>query len=130
MRDDNVARIVYGELCSKYGLGRAEKWYGQTPEMSIKITNITMLSYIIIQWDRKPDILVVNKEDKYMHYGYNITCPREDRQEDKEIGKLGSFKMPIVQILWKAIPIVIDSLRTQLKVAERRLQSMLTLDKK
>lgn len=89
-----------------------------------------MLSYIIIQWDRKPDILVVNKEDKYMHYGYNITCPREDRQEDKEIGKLGSFKMPIVQILWKAIPIVIDSLRTQLKVAERRLQSMLTLDKK
>lgn len=111
MRYDNVARIVYWELCNNYGLGRTETWYGQTPEMSIKITSITMLWYILIQWDsvlyRKLDILVVNKEDKYMHYGYNITCPREDRQADKEIVNSARLKCQLYRFCEKPFPLLL-----------------------
>ena len=31
-RHDNVARIIHWELCGKYKLDRAEKWYEHMPE--------------------------------------------------------------------------------------------------
>ena len=66
---DNVARIVHWKLCRKYNLKRCEKWYKHAPEGVIENEEVKILRDVMIQCDRefkarKPDIVVVNKNER------------------------------------------------------------------
>ena len=68
-RYDNVARIVHGTLCGKCGLERAAHWYDHAPKGVVESDEIKVLWDFMIQCDhhiecRKPDIVVVEKEEK------------------------------------------------------------------
>ena len=68
-RHDNVARIVRWKLCGKYNLKRSEKWYEHAPEGVVENEEVKILWDVMIQCDReikarKPDIVVMNKNEK------------------------------------------------------------------
>ena len=68
-RHKNVARIVHWKLCGKYNLKRSEKWYEHAPEGAVENEEIQILWDVMIQCDtaikaRKPDIVVVNKNER------------------------------------------------------------------
>ena len=65
----NVARIVHWKLCWKYNLKRNEKWCEHAPEGIVENKEVKILWDVMIQWDReikarKPDIVVVNKNER------------------------------------------------------------------
>ena len=68
-RYSNVARIVHWKLCWKYNLKRNEKWCEHAPEGIVENKEVKILWDVMIQWDReikarKPDIVVVNKNER------------------------------------------------------------------
>ena len=68
-RHDNVARIVHWKLYGKYNLKKSEKWYEHAPEVVVKNEEVKILWDVMIQCDReikarKPDIVVVNKNER------------------------------------------------------------------
>ena len=68
-RHGNVARIVHWKLCGKYSLKGREKWYEHAPEGVVENEEVKILWDVMIQCDReikarKPDIVVVNKNER------------------------------------------------------------------
>ena len=68
-RHDNVARAVHWKLREEYGLERSEKWYEDTPKSVVENDRIKILWDVSIQCDhvikdRRPDIIIINKEDE------------------------------------------------------------------
>ena len=68
-RHDNVPKVVHWKLSEKYGLERSEKWHDNTPESVVENERIKILWDVCIQCDhvigaRRPDIVIINKEDK------------------------------------------------------------------
>lgn len=68
-RHDNVAKAVHWKLREEYGLERSEKWYEDTPESVVENDRIKILWDVSIQCDhvikdRRPDIVIINKEDE------------------------------------------------------------------
>ena len=56
-------------MCGKYNLKRIEKWYPQAPESGVENEEVKILWDVMIQCDReikarKPDIVVVNKNER------------------------------------------------------------------
>ena len=70
-RHDNIARIVYLELCQKFGLVGDVKWYNHKPSSVIENGRVKILWTFNIQTDpviqhRRPDITVLYKTEKKM----------------------------------------------------------------
>ena len=68
-RHGNNARIVHWKLCRKYNLKRSEKWYEHASEGAVENEEVKILWDAMIQCDReikvrKPDIVVVNKNER------------------------------------------------------------------
>ena len=56
-------------MCGKYNLERSEKWYEHAPECVVEDEEVKDLWDVMIQFDgeimaRKPDIVVVNKNER------------------------------------------------------------------
>ena len=61
-RLNNVARIVYWEICKTYDLSRAEKWYNHKPEGVTENESVKILWDVNVHTDnkmehRRPDLL-------------------------------------------------------------------------
>ena len=87
-RHDNVARIVHEKLCGKYNLKRSEKWYEHAPEGVVENEEVKILWDVMIQCDReikarKPDIVVVNKNERSCAI-IDIAIPGDIRVTAKE----------------------------------------------
>ena len=59
----------YWKLCGKYNLKRNEKWHEHAPECLAEDEEVKILWDVMIQFDgeimaRKPDIVVVNKNER------------------------------------------------------------------
>ena len=94
-RHDNVARIAHWKLCGKYNLKRSEKWYEYAPE-GVAENEFKILWDVMIQYDReiktrKPDIVVVNKNERSCAI-INIAIPADIRVSEKEMEKIARYQ--------------------------------------
>ena len=120
-RHNNVARIVHWKLCGKYNLKRSEKWYEHAPEGVVENEEVKILWDVMIQCDReikarKPDIVVVNKNERSCAIIDIATCGdiRVSEKEKKKIERYQERKREIKRI-WnirsiKVIPVVVGAL--------------------
>ena len=95
-RHDNVARIVHEKLCGKYNLKRSEKWYEHAPEGVVENEEVKILWDVMIQCDReikarKPDIVVVNKNERSW-VRIDIAIPGDIRVSEKEKEKIERYR--------------------------------------
>ena len=120
-RHDNVARIIHWELCGKYKLDRAEKWYEHKPEGAVESSDVKLLWDFMIQCDRvvecrKPDIVIVDKKERKCVI-IDVAIPGDSRvnsKEEEKIEKYQNLKQEIIK-MWgmrkvEIIPIVIGAL--------------------
>ena len=69
IRHDNNAITVHWKLRGKYNLKRSDKWYEHAPQGVVENEEVKILWDVVIQCDReikarKPDIVLVNKNDR------------------------------------------------------------------
>ena len=120
-RHDNVARIVHWTLCGKYDLERETNWYEHSPQGVVESDKVKMLWDFMIQCDhyiecRKPDIVVVEKEEKKCII-IDIAIPGDNRvgaKEKEKIEKYDNLKWEVKK-MWsmkkvEIVPVVIGAL--------------------
>ena len=95
-RHDNVARIIHWKLYGKCNLKRSEKWYEHAPEGVAENEEVKVLWDDMIQCDReikerKPDIIVVNKNEKSCAI-IDIAKPGDIRVSKKEKEKIERYQ--------------------------------------
>ena len=134
-RHDNVARIVHWKLCGKYNLKRSEKWYEHAPEGVVENEDVKILCDVMIQCDReikarKPDIVVVNKNERSCAI-IDIAIPGDIRVSEKEkenIQRYQELKRKIKRILnirsIKVIPVVVGKLGSTSKKLKKCLEEL------
>lgn len=122
-RHDRIAQVIHWELCKKYNMEHAEKWYEHKPEGVIENENVKMLWDMKIQTDReiehsRPDILTLNKKDRSCLL-IDVTCPFDTRVIQKEREKIEKYQDLKIEIkrIWQCkevtiVPIVIGALGT------------------
>ena len=120
-RHDNIARIVYLELCKKFGLVGKVKWYIYKPASVIENDKVKILWDFIIQTDhviqhRRPDIVVPYKTERKYHL-IDIAVPIDKRMELKEQEKIAKYSdlRQKVKKIWNlskvvVVPVVIGAL--------------------
>ena len=134
-RQDNVARIVNWKLCRKYNSKRSEKWYEHAPEGVVENEEVKILWDVMIQCDReikarKPDIVVVNKNERSCAI-IDIAIPGDIRVSEKEkenIQRYQELKRKIKRILnirsIKVIPVVVGKLGSTSKKLKKCLEEL------
>ena len=134
-RHDNVCRIIHWELCGKHNLERAKYWYDHQPAGVIENDSHKILWDFMIQCDhvvehRKPDIVLVNKEEKTCLL-IDIACPGDIRIKNKEDEKLGNYEKlkREVKKLWnmdkvEIVPIIVGALGKVTKNLETYVQRL------
>ena len=68
-RRDNVTKMEHWNLFEKYGLKSNERWYEHESESVVENDGLKLLWDVNIQCDhiieaRRPDIVVINKQEK------------------------------------------------------------------
>ena len=124
IRHDKMGARIHWELCKKYGIDCAEKWYNHLPSSVCKNDD----NSIEIFWDRKllvgkgieankPDLIVVDKAnqkwtivDFCVPWDGNVKA-REDEKKEK-YSQLASEIRAIYKVKTECIPIVIGALGT------------------
>ena len=132
-RHDNVARIVHWKLCGKYNLKRSEKWYEHAPEDVVENEEVKILWDVMIQCDReikarKPDIVVVNKNERSCAI-IDIAIPGDMRVSEKEKEKIERYQELKTEIkrMWnirsiKVIPVVVEALGSTSKKLKKCIE--------
>ena len=131
-RHDNVAKLVHWKLSEKYHLAKKDKWYEHAPDSVSENDEVKLLSDVNIQCDhvieaRRPDIAVVNKQDKKCTI-IDIAVAADKRIGEKENEKVEKYQdlkreiermgnMRTVQV----VPIVVGSLGSVKKNLDKRL---------
>ena len=87
-RHDNVAKVVHWKLCEKNHLEKKDKWYEHAPDSVSENEEVKLLWGVNIQCDhvteaRRPDIVVVNKQEKKCTI-IDIAVPANKRIGEKE----------------------------------------------
>ena len=72
-RHDNVVKVVHWKLSEKYHLEKKDKWYEHALDSVSENNEVKLLWDVNIQCDhvieaRRPDIVVVNKQERKVHY--------------------------------------------------------------
>ena len=75
-------------MCGKYSLIKSKKWYEHAPEDVVENEEVKILWDVMIQCDReikarKPDIVVVNKNERSCAI-IDIAIPGDIRVSEKE----------------------------------------------
>ena len=89
---DKVAQALHWGLCRKNDLQHEKSWYEHNPQNVVENDKCKILWDFTIQRDhyitaRRPDIVVVNKNDKTCLL-IDVACPGDKRVKDKEDEKL------------------------------------------
>ena len=120
-RHDNVAKVVHWKLCEKSHLEKKDKWYEHAPDSVSENEEVKLLWDVNIQCDhvtevRRPDIVVVNKQEKKCSI-IDIAVPAHKRigeKENEKVEKYQDLKREIAR-MWnirtvQVVPIVVGSL--------------------
>ena len=121
-RHDKVAQALHWELCRKNDLQHEKNWYEHNPQSVVEDDKCKILWDFTIQTDhyitaRRPDIVVVNKNDKTCLL-IDVACPGDKRVKEKEDEKIAKYQDLARELrkIWnmevKIIPVVIGVLGT------------------
>ena len=132
-RHNNVARTLHWKLCGKYNLKKSEKWYEHVPEGVVENEEVKILWDVMIQRDkdikaRKPDIVVVNKNERSCAI-IDIAIPGDIRVSEKEKEKIERYQELKREIkrMWnirsiKVIPVVVGALGSTSKKQKKCIE--------
>jgi hypothetical protein len=132
-RHDRVATAVHWSLMKKFGFEHSERWYNHRAETVYENESVKILWDMNLYTDhvieaRRPDIVVVNKQEKTCQV-IDIAVPLDRRVEIKEDEKCQKYRDLCRELsrLWgvrcEVIPIVVGALGT----TPKRLGSYLAL---
>ena len=122
-RHDRVARIIHWDLCKKWKLEHADKWYDHEPSTVIENEEVKVLWDMKIQTDAKiehskPDIVVFEKRSRKCLL-VDVACPFDTRIAEKEREKIERYDdlRREVKRIWSCksvavVPIIIGALGT------------------
>ena len=122
-------------MCRKYNLKRIEKWYPQAPESAVENEEVKILWDVMIQCDReikarKPDIVVVNKNERSCAI-IDIAIPGDIRVSEKEKEKIERYQELKREIkrMWnirsiKVIPVVVGALGSTSKKPKKYIEEL------
>ena len=133
-RHDRMGLRVYWELCSKYGIKCADKWYDEIPDIVRKSKD----GDFEIWWDRpiettiklehnRPDIIVINRQDNEwiivefsVPWDKNVLLKEEEKVSKyiplaKEIHKVHRVSTRIIPIILGSLGTVTPKLKENLK---------------
>ena len=122
-RHDRVARIIHWDLCRKWNIEHAEKWYDHEPPYVVENDEVKLLWDMKIQTDikiehSKPDIVVFEKKSRKCLL-IDVACPFDTRVAEKEREKLDRYDdlKREIKRLWSCksvaiVPIIIGALGT------------------
>ena len=119
-RHDKVCANLHWNLCRKFGIDVAEKWYQHEPEGVVENERVKILWDFMIQCDRdiehrRPDIVVVNKEANTCQL-IDVACPSDTNLVNKRNEKLRKYKDLRLEVarLWNKrtsiVPVIIGAL--------------------
>ena len=122
IRHDNMGKRVHWELCRKYGIKCAERWYEHVPEsvsvgQDVEIYwNQTIWVHASVEHNR-PDVVVVDKKERKW-YCIDFSIPMDKNVVKKEDNKLEIYDIltqrirSMYTVRSEIIPIVIGALGT------------------
>ena len=121
-RHNAVASYLHWMICGNERLERQAHWYDHEPKKVLENEKVKVLYDFTIRTDkkiehRKPDIVVVNKEEQKTTI-IDIACPMDHNAKKKELEKINNYNELAFELerLWKTktkiIPIVIGALGT------------------
>ena len=134
-RHDNVARIVHWKLCGKYSLKSSEKWYEHAPAGDAENEEVKIFWDVMIQCDReikarKPDIVVVNKNERSCAI-IDIAISGDIRVSEKEKEKMKRYQELKGEIkrMWnirsiKVIPVEVGALGSTSKKLKKCIEEL------
>ena len=90
-RHDCVGRKILWELCRKYGLAAAERWYEHQPDTVTENDSCKLLWDFNVQTDhviqaRRPDVILIDKEINECKI-IDFSIPYDSRVNAKEMEK-------------------------------------------
>ena len=114
-RHDKVASMLHWNLCRKYNLPTADKWWEHKVDKVLQKEDVKILWDFKIQTDKhlahnKPDITVIEKKRVWI---IDVTIPGDGRIEEKELEKVSKCQdlMTEIERLWEkqatVVPVVI-----------------------
>ena len=119
-RHDTVAKALHWQICKEYNMPCSERWYDHTPEKVVENDKAKLLWDYDVRTDhriqaRKPDLIVVNKENQKVQL-IDVAIPWDTRVVEKareKIEKYQDLKMELRR-LWQAevevVPIILGAL--------------------
>ena len=117
-RHNKVASMLHWNLCRKYNLPTADKWWEHKVDKVLQKEDVKILWDFKIQTDKHlahniPDITVVEKKQVWI---IDVAIPGDGRIEEKELEKISKYQDLKIEIerLWEkqatVVPVVIGSL--------------------
>ena len=104
-RHDKVASMLHWNLCRKYNLPTADKWWEHKVDKVLQKEDVKILWDFKIQTDKHlahniPDITVVEKKRVWI---IDVAIPGDRRIEDKELEKISKYQDLKIEIerLWE-----------------------------
>lgn len=117
-RHNKVASMLHWNLCKKYHLPAADKWWEHKVEKVLQNDDVKILWDFKIQTDKHlahniPDITVVEKKQVWL---VDVAIPGDSRIQQKEIEKITKYQDLKIEVerLWEkkamVVPVVIGAL--------------------
>ena len=95
-RHDEIAQVIHWQLFKDHYLEHAEKWYDNSPQVTVENDKVKILWDMKIQTDRvlehsRPDILLLEK-DQIICKIIDVACPFDTRIIEKEREKVDRYQ--------------------------------------
>ena len=120
-RHDGLGKRIHWEICRKYGMKVAEKWYEHQPKAVEENEKYKILWDFMVQTDhviavRRPDLIVLDKKNKVCQ-NIDFAVPYDTGVVQKEAEKIEKYQDLARELrIWKVktqiIPVVIGALGT------------------
>ena len=120
-RHDGVGKRIHWEICRKYGMKVAQKWYEHQPKAVEENEKYKILWDFMVQTDhviaaRRPDLIVLDKKNKVCQI-IDFAVPYDTGVVQKEAEKIEKYQDLARELrIWKVktqiIPVVIGALGT------------------
>ena len=90
-RHDTVAKVLHWHICKEYNVPCSDRWYDHVPEKVIENDRVKILWDYDVRTDhriqaRKPDLIVINKENQKVQL-IDVAIPWDTRSCGKKTRK-------------------------------------------
>jgi hypothetical protein len=131
-RHNKVASMLHWNLCKKYNIPAADKWWEHKVEKVLQQDDVKILWDFKIQTDKHlahniPDITVVEKKQVWL---IDVAIPGDSRIQQKEVEKITKYQDLKIEVerLWQkkaaVVPVVIGALGAIPRDLEKHLKTL------